>query len=653
MLIATAVFLFFAAVVNMLIEEPEFDNPYDKANYFMRVSQPEKAEASLIKIVKEDSTIIESHFYFINNHFDIPTSWYTNGKSYFRKDWMLIGYYHNNLSRSRDSVLYDIGNFGAGQFEANTGKLDSALKWFAKVRNKELKYLNNSMGYCYYMLDSLELAEYHYKKEIEAGGETGLAYENLIDLYQYQGNDSALSELSHIEEAIDYFPTNLKQSIFFREHRYIEYFKSFFDRFSSANIWVILAAFLIMASWAVYLWQIDIYEREKLKYMGSAVLLGMSCVFFVHPLSDILNVYLGFDLNGGFFNDFLYCVIGIGAVEELVKIIPLLLLLRYTKSINEPFDYIFYASLSALGFAFIENIIYFSNYGLHIIHGRAMTAVVAHMFFSSVIAYGMVLNKYKRHKNPVFNFLIFFGLAALAHGFYDFWLINATARYFNLFTIIFLLAAIRMWNSFKNNALNNSSFYDKSRSINAANLQDYLVYALTGILLFEYLATALYFNPRMANKELLGSLFAGTYLILFLSDKLSRFSLFKGEWAPIEYLGKGNYDFNLAVGKQAMIKPLSSNATIAGYLPNTGTILQRINVSGETYWYLVSLKNNHDDPLQPTRAVIRAKEKSFPVREGKETIIAFFLPPEEMDIESSILEKTDFNFLGWARIKLN
>lgn len=653
-LITAGVFIFFAVVINMLIEDPHFDDPYDKADYYIRVSEPEKAEPSLIKILKEDSTNIYLHKIFIDNHFEIQPYYTSNERSYIRKDGMLKSYYHNTLARSRDSILYDIGNYGAGWYEFSMGELDKALEYFSKVRNRQLPYLNNSIGVVYSYLDSIKLAEVYYREELRSGGDSSLAYPNLIKTYTQQGNEQGLSDLTRVKAALEYFPHWQKQGIFFKENRFPEYFSCFFDPFSAANIWVILAAFLIMASWAVYLWQVDIYEKEKLKYMGIALMMGMSSVFFVGPLSDALNIYLNFDLNGGFINDFFYCVIGIGAVEELVKIVPVLILLRYTKGINEPFDYIFYASLSALGFAFVENILYFSNYGLHIIHGRALTAVVAHMFFSSVIAYGMVLNKYKRYKNPVVNFLTFFGLASLAHGFYDFWLFNHTASTFSLLTFIFLLAAIRMWNSFKNNALNNSSFYDRARSINAAELQDYLVYALAGILLFEYIATALYFNPHMANKDLVSSLTAGTYLILFLSDKLSRFSLFKGEWAPIEFFGKGNYDYNQALGKKAIMKPLSNNANLASYLPDSGTILQRLNVSGETYWYLINLNTSHnEDPEVPTLAVIRAKEKSYPVREGKETIVAFFLPPEELNLENPHFQKGDFNFLGWARIQLN
>jgi RsiW-degrading membrane proteinase PrsW (M82 family) len=177
-----------------------------------------------------------------------------------------------------------------------------------------------------------------------------------------------------------------------------------------------------------------------------------------YPLTDFDNLIVDFKLNGSLINDFFYSIIGIGCIEEFVKIIPLLVMMRFTNAVNEPYDYIKYASLSALGFAFVENLIYFHESNLHIIHGRALTAVVSHMFNSSIIAYGMILNKYKRHENPYLNFIFFFALAAIAHGFYDFWLINKSASALRILTVLFILSSMYMWNSFKNNALNHSNF---------------------------------------------------------------------------------------------------------------------------------------------------------------------------------------------------
>lgn len=108
------------------------------------------------------------------------------------------------------------------------------------------------------------------------------------------------------------------------------------------------------------------------------------------------------------------------------------------------------------------------------------------------------------------------------------YLMHKTALWQTLFVSMFV------WNSFKNNALNNSEFYDHSKSIDSSELQDYLLYSLAGILLFEYIVLAFRFSPSIANTKLLTSFYAG-FMIFFLSVVLSKFSLHKGWWAPIKY----------------------------------------------------------------------------------------------------------------------
>jgi hypothetical protein len=370
------------------------------------------------------------------------------------------------------------------------------------------------------------------------------------------------------------------------------------------------------------------------------------------PLSDFNNVFFGFVLNGGLINDFFYSVIGIGAIEELVKIIPLLLILRYTKIINEPFDYIVYASISALGFAFIENLIYFNEQSLHIIHGRALTAVVSHMFDSSIIAYGLMLNKYKRRWNPYLNFLFFFSLAAIAHGFYDFWLINESASTFSVITLLFFLASLSIWNSFKNNALNQSSFYDKNILINNENLQDYLFYSLAGVLLFEYIALGFKYGPTVANEGIFDSLLSGTYLIFFLSTSLSRFNLKQGEWAPIEYWSKAEkIDYEKVVGEKIRINRFTKNNLTYDYLPDDAWVLETLTVSKEPDWYLIQLSESVDTKVNIIDlVVIRTKDKQEQLLKGKDTFVAFYVIPIETDLKSKELTRTDFIFCGWAKV---
>lgn len=216
---------------------------------------------------------------------------------------------------------------------------------------------------------------------------------------------------------------------------------------------------MILMTWLMYLRRIDIYETEKWIFIFITLILGMLVCFATDYIYSYNEYNLGFTFTNTRYKNFLFSVIGIGAVEEIVKIIPLFIILLFTKAIDEPFDFIFYASLSALGFAFIENILYFKHSAINIIHGRALLSVVGHMFNTSVIAYGLILAKYKWKRNMFPAFLLFFVLASLAHGIYNYLLIY---NYLFVFLFYYYLC-IKVWGTLINNALNNSKYFPWQR----------------------------------------------------------------------------------------------------------------------------------------------------------------------------------------------
>lgn len=650
-LITIGVFVGVAILINLLLDNPTFDKLSDKADFELQANQTELAEKTLLQIVLQDSLNIENHYRYISTHFDIPERKKVGKNRYEYRDDNTIQNFYNSLAQSSDSNLADIGFYGKGLIQVNFEKYPSAISEFQKVKNKNLHYLNNSIGNAYKQIGSANLAEQHFKKEIENNGNLDGAYSNLIQLLFDQDRTAELNDYLKNPETKKYFPSRVERAIYFKSIQPIKYGTILLKGvFSGFNIWGAIAALLIMCSWIMYLRKLDIFEVEKWKHIIITVLLGMLFSFLTYPLSDFDNLIFGFKLNGGLINDFFYSVIGIGAIEEFVKIVPLLLMMRFTKAINEPFDYIKYASLSALGFAFVENLIYFNESNLHIIHGRALTAVVSHMFDSSIIAYGIILNKYKLHKNPYLNFIFFFALASISHGFYDFWLINKSASTFSILTIVFLLVSMYMWNSFKNNALNHSDFYDKDKSIDSEKLQDYLLYSLAGVLLFEYIALAFKFCPSVANSGLFSSLYSGTYLIIFLSGNLSKFSITKGQWAPIKYWGtEEKINYEKVVDTDLKLNSFTKNDYAVKYLPNSGKIFKRLTVSKEPDWYLIKL----DTPKQlnsylADTVLIRTKEKDEQIEKGKKKFIAFYLIPTDTNLDRDDLKRTDFKFCGWA-----
>ncbi len=286
--------------------------------------------------------------------------------------------------------------------------------------------------------------------------------------------------------------------------------------------------------WFMYIYKLDIFNKEKIKHLILIFFLGS----FFTLLADIpyeLIHSLGFKNSTNPFLSFIYSVFGIGLIEEIIKLIPLLIILRFTKAIDEPYDYILYASTAALGFAFVENTMYLFSHGIEIINARALYATVAHMTFSSMIAYGLFLIKFKKtNRNPKLIFILFFFLAIFSHGFYDFWLINKIASAFSGLTTLFFLITIHLWFIMKNNTLNVSNFYSDKFTIDNDKLKIYLIISLLSIFMFSYLYVAFKWNSIEANRFLFRSVLVYGFIIFYLIATLSQFNLIEGLLKPFK-----------------------------------------------------------------------------------------------------------------------
>ena len=310
----------------------------------------------------------------------------------------------------------------------------------------------------------------------------------------------------------------------------------------------VFMSLLISGVWMMYIRKIDIYEKERWKHVFITFILGVlfsQLAVFGYGLFSSF----GIRLNGYPINDLLYSVGVIGGLEEAVKIIPFLLLLKYSKAADEPYDFILYPSVSALGFAFAENIMYINNSGLINIGGRALYSTVAHMVFSSVVGYGMLLYRFRFPKRTRWvGFFTFFAIAAIMHGFYDFWLINYFVSSYSFLTTVFFLITIHIWFILKNNAVNISNYYDPRLTLDNDMLKWYLVLSLSSILMIGYIIVSLVYGVESGNRYLLTSWIAYGYMVLYLTLSFSRYKIKHGRLSQI----KVPFDFFIP-------KPLKKN----------------------------------------------------------------------------------------------
>ncbi|MGE0079455.1 MAG: PrsW family glutamic-type intramembrane protease [Bacteroidales bacterium] len=526
-------------VLNITIDNPRFSNIYEEISNAIKTDNQSLAEKLFLRELPNRKHDLDFNYRYVVNHFDIPEKTKVGKNSYSYRDDASIYDYYTQLSTSTDSVEHDLGFYCLGLCDYSKGEYIKATEDYRRVKNRSMKYLNNSVGNLFRKWEP-EKAIPFYEKEIALNGNVGSAVHNLSSIYICARNLDCFAELLANEQTKGYVSLTKQREYYYLAGMYFGYAKTLWKKFvQSVDRYGFIGALLVALIWLFYLRFIDVFEREKWYDIAIVFTASAAFTYFSFPLYDMFNLSLGFDLNGNWLNDLFYCIFGIGLIEEIVKFIPFAIFLVFSKAVNEPIDYVIYACVAAIGFSFTENIIYFQEDSYHIMHGRALASVVGHMCDCSIVAYGFILCKY-RSKSPMFVYvLVGLLLASIVHGLYDFWLINDTVKDFNILAMVVLVSSVIIWNSIKNNALNNSPFFDQSKKFESARISQFLFVALSVVFIFEYIIISLNYGPSVGNRLLLKSILSGTFLMIFMVGRLAQFKLRFGVWNRVKIWDSG------------------------------------------------------------------------------------------------------------------
>lgn len=596
--------LVLVVLVNLFFSNPSYRSLEEELEEYIVLGDIQNQNITYWKLIQKDSTIISNHFNFLKTYFQLPLAQNGKGRGSFKEYNEVVDYYRMLLGSSNYEVR-DIGKFGRGMFFYHSGYVEEALTSFTNIYNQELPYLNYIYG-SYFRFGQYSKAIKYLNREISINSLNKDSYKELANTYYLMEQPYKLDSLLSNPVFFEYATNKVKRYAYFKTKKIKAYSNAIFSRFfKGVNAYGFLGALLILIIWFSYLLFIHRYLKKR---WGTAILilfLGMIFAFGTSLLTDFNSYVLGYSLKDEFFNDFIYCILGIGAIEELMKIIPLFLVMLFSKKLKEPIDYVVFASISALGFAFIENLIYFDEGGLKTIQGRSLSSTVTHMFNSSLVAYGIAIGKFAKKKNWGLYCLFFYILSSSFHGFYDFWLINSFARMFSFITFIWLLISMVIWVSVINNCLNNS--YNKSIiwTYNPDRLNSYLLFGLSAIFLLEYLLVAWRFNADIANAELKKDLASGLFLLIFLTAKLSKFDVIPNYWAPLKFwdwntlfsiprVESKKFNLKEIIGVKIELRSYGEYGVLSGHLPVYGEVVKRELLSWEKDWYLIKL----DKPLK-------------------------------------------------------
>lgn len=628
-------------VVNLLFSEFNYASKQEALNDKIALGDVVGQSAIYWELIVADSLNVQYHFQFIRTYYYAHKKWPTESLNQLPSKKEVLNFYRK-ISYSYNNTYADIGKLGRGMCYYYLGLIDEAMSSFVAIQNQDLPYLNYIYGSFFSYANQQKNINY-LRQEVVLNPENKMVYNELAQIFV--NNEQPYVLKAFIKDPV------VKENVSYKYRRYANfkvkdydaYALAIFDRFfDGVNLLGFTAALLILIVWFTYLIFIHKYLRKRWVTALVILLLGMGFAFGTSLLTDFNNYVLDFKLDGDFINDFIYCVFGIGFVEEFVKVVPLLLVLIFSKTLREPIDYIVFASISALGFAFIENLVYFDEGGLKTIQGRSLSATVTHMFNSSLVAYGFVIGRFAKKRNWWLYAIGFYCAAALFHGFYDFWLLNKVARSFSFITFIWLLMSMVLWVSIINNCLNNSYIRNILWTYNPDKLNSILLFGLSAIFLLEYFIIGWKFGADAANEELQKDFSSGLFLLIFLTTKLSKFDYVPNYWGPLKF-----WDWNLIfslprvevkqfrlseiIGSEILIEQFNEFGVLSKHLPIKAEVVKRELLSWEKDWFLVKLEK----PLK-----VGWKEQYFLMLKTKDAN-AVFLSSKKQPVQVRLVNNID------------
>ncbi len=326
--------------------------------------------------------------------------------------------------------------------------------------------------------------------------------------------------------------------------------------------------------WCIYIFRVDLFKSNRLKEYLFA--------FFLSIIISSAAWFFSFNFNplrlNGFIDALTNNIIEVAFIGELLKCLPFLFILIFTKWIKEPADYILFASVSALGYCLIANTFYFNYSWFNPLLLYIIINPLIQMATTSIVAYGFMISNNDTNKiHPSLIFFCSYIIAAIFHGFF----LSLYASWgFGGFLIYFIM--IMAWMNMLNNGLNNSPFFDASKKLHVRKVQRYLAYSLTVIFIIG-IFTKIWLDGYDNSIE---NIFALTLCFLLtiplIALRISRIDLIKGYWKPFNYFLKIDEQKNAYPGEGnvlALVMLLFSYNKLAEY----EIIQEQITLEGTQY----------------------------------------------------------------------
>lgn len=297
-----------------------------------------------------------------------------------------------------------------------------------------------------------------------------------------------------------------------------------------------LAAMMMSTVWAAYLRKTNIYRPEKWIWIVLAVAVGGLTV--IPPLTINLPEFYFTAEKNAFPDRAMFYIWNIGFMEEISKLSGFLLLwiVFRRKLFTEPPNYILLGSMVALGFATVENYIYFEQYGVQIVYLRGMMSTFSHMAGTAIVVSFFYFGQKRGWAWCILYTMGGLLVSSLEHGLFDtffsykqgWWKIAGV-----LMGLLLYLVSIEVYSRLLNNFLNLSTRFEPQKCLDRRLIQRFLLISF-------FMAGAVQLAGLMGRYGFTGGILANMGMLLqevlftvILITRISRFTFRQGKWAPV------------------------------------------------------------------------------------------------------------------------
>lgn len=533
---------------------------------------------------------------------------------------------------------HDVEKF---QLLSHLGSLYSGLKRFEYSHNnttskKQESLLNFVKAEKEYKYGDGELAQKYFIQVLEDNELQDLAYDRLESIWMVYYSLDQLSKYAYDMNVFPHMPFVMKKDIYIQDQAWGWYlFNGIYRDFLSADLPAYLAVGFSLIVWLMFISRMLFIKRDNWKLIIPLFILGAILPVMVYVLSDLFRYFYS-ELNISLeHDDFLYCFINIGMIEELTKTVPwLIFYFLFKKHFHRPVHFMLLPVISALGFAFSENLIYVNSNDYELVFVRSAISLIMHISCSAIIGYMAWRANLKRDLKTKIGYVLGgFVLASFLHGLFDFIIFN-NGGYLN---IIVLLITLHLLILFMNNAINFSGIKDKYAVRQLRHAGAMLLVGLFATFLIQYLIVGWTYAPYAANvmfkSNLIFALVNTIYLVaMFGKIRLRPRVLYKFSFADVfgQFMttSKGNY-FDEVDYKNCEFKLFApkSNRFVGAQLPIKAKAIKRIVVQGDISWWLVQFEK----PLyvvgtDPLFGVVKAKESDQDLFMDKVEVMLLMIP---------------------------